>query len=210
MKNLPLLIGTIVGTLILVVVVAFAFSNSAAQPEVDTSLLTENAVHIKGAENPTVTVVEFSDLQCPACRAAAPLTDQLVAQYPDQVQVVMRHYPLTQIHPLAQTAAQAAVAADQDGKFWEMRDLIFANQTEWSGQSPEEFTEILGAYADQLEIDKTAFLERIESPEVKEVVARDVQLGNQVQIQGTPTFFVNGQRTPAPQLLDTVESLLNT
>lgn len=212
MKNLPLLVATIVGTLFTVMIVSVIFSNNAqqAQQPVDPIVLLADATNIKGAtESPKVTVVEFADFQCPACAAAAPLTQQLVEQYPDDVQVVFRHFPLTNIHPLAQTAAYATEAAADQGKFWEYRDLLFDTQQEWSDQSPEEFKETLGSYADQLEIDKSEFLERIESPEIRSRVSMDVSIGEDVGIAGTPTFFVNGRRTPAPELLSAVESMLN-
>lgn len=212
MKNLPLLIGTIVGTFILVIGVAVLFSRNTAPETVDTASLTTEARHVKGASEPQVTIVEFADFQCPACAVSAPLAEQVVAQYPDQVQLQFRSYPLTQIHPLAQTAAYAAEAAaiisSDDDSFWLMHDLLFANQTEWSSLTQDEFLEQLGMYAEQLEIDKTQLLETIDSPEVRDRVAADVSLGNSVQIAGTPTFFVNGQRTSAPELLSTVESLL--
>lgn len=209
MKNIPLLVGTIVGTLILIVFMAVAFSNNAAEPIVDQAVLMEGARNVKGSDAPTVTVVEFADFQCPACKVAAPLTNELITQYPEDVQVVFRHYPLSQIHPLAQVAAAAAEVAADEGKFWEMKDILFETQQDWTDLSRDEFLERLGEYAEQLEIDKTELLERIESPEVQERVAADVRAGDQVQISGTPTFFVNGQRTSAPELLATVESLLN-
>lgn len=209
MKNLPLLIGTLVGTLILVVFVSFLFSNSSKEVTVDTNILNAGTLLVKGAENPQVTVVEFADFQCPACRAASPLTAQLVEMYPEQVQVIFRHFPLVSIHPNAQMASLAAQAAAEQNKFWELHDLLYDRQSDWSTLSSDEFEAKLGEYADELEIDKTLLFERIQSDQVKDQVAADISLGNQVNISGTPTFFVNGTETSAPQLLTTVESLLN-
>jgi protein-disulfide isomerase len=208
MKNLPLLIGTLVGTVLLVVFVAFMFSGSAQEVEVDPAVLTANTTLVKGAENPQVTVVEFADFQCPACRAAAPLTAQLLAQYPDQVQVIFRHFPLVSIHPNAQQASLVAQAAAEQDKFWEFHDLLFDRQSEWSDLRGQELDDKLGEYAEELEIDKTLLFERIQSDEIKGQVASDVSLANQLKVSGTPTFFVNGKDTPAPQLISTVESLL--
>lgn len=213
MKNLPLLLGTIVGTLILIVGVAFLSSSPSSSPEtqaVDTAVLTEGARHRKGAENPTVTIVEFSDLQCPACRAAQPLVEQVLAEHGEQVQVIYRHFPLITIHRYAQVAAEASEVAAEAGKFWEFHDLLFANQTEWSELgSEEEVIARFGEYFDQLEIDKTDLAQRIESSDIEQRVNQDSALARNLGVNATPTFYVNGRQTAAPQLTTTVESLLN-
>ena len=211
MKNLPLLVGTIVGTLLLIVGVAFLFSkpSTPASTEADMTLLTQDARNIKGSTTPTVTIVEFSDLQCPACRAAQPLVDQIVTQYSDQVQLVFRHFPLITIHRYAQIAAQANEVAGDAGKFWEFHELVFANQTEWSSLgSQDEVIAKFGEYFDQLEIDKTDLAQRIESSNIEQRVNQDSALAQSLGVNATPTFFVNGRQTAAPQLLQTVESLL--
>lgn len=214
MKNIPLLLGTIIGTVVLIVAVAFFFSKpDAGTPQattVDNSLLTENATNTFGSAESSITVVEFSDFQCPSCKAASPLVEQLKNEYSDSVNFVYRHFPLDSIHPNARLAAQAAEAAAIDDKFWEYHDLLFANQEEWAAiTDKKDLMEKFGEYASQLDIDKDTFLERIESEEVIGKVAADSDLGQTVSIQGTPTFFVNGQQTAAPQLLATVESLIN-
>jgi len=229
MKNLPLLLGTILGTVVLIGIVAFLFSGPAQAPNevaiVDQNLLLSNATKATSgaaaqaaaetaegeeptATEPAVTVVEFSDFQCPACRAAQPLVNQLKAAYPE-VRLVYRHFPLDQIHPNARLAAQAAEAVVEDGKFWEMHDLLFARQDQWSDiASKDQLIETFSSYAAELEIDKQAFTERIESTEIVEAVQADVAVADQIRVQATPTFYVNGVQTPAPQLFATVESLM--
>lgn len=214
MKNIPLLLGTIIGTVVLIVAVAFFFSKpDAGTPQattVDTAMLTENATNTFGSAESSITVVEFSDFQCPSCKAASPLVEQLKNEYADSVYFVYRHFPLDSIHPNARLAGQAAESAAIDGKFWEYHDLLFANQEEWAAiTDKKDLLEKFGEYASQLDIDKDTFLERIESEEVIGKVATDSDLGETVSVQGTPTFFVNGQQTAAPQLLSTVESLIN-
>jgi protein-disulfide isomerase len=214
MKNLPLLIGTILGTIILVIVLAVAFSSGGTSPSdqvvPDEQLVTANS-HIKGAaESAKVTIVEFSDLQCPACRAAQPLVQKILNQYPNDVRLAYRHYPLDSIHPNARAAGVAAEAAAQEGKFWEMHDLLFDNQPAWAeirdrGELNEKFAE----YAQQLQIDKTSFLEKIESDQAKAKVQEDTSAAQQLGISATPTFFVNGRQTPAPQLESTVQSIID-
>src|SRR5574340_620263 len=107
MKNLPLLIGTIVITLLMVVGIAWVFSSSSQKPR-DLALVAGDKRHRLGKADAKVTIVEFSDFQCPACRAAHKLLPDLLQKYPDQVEIVYRQFPLTQIHPNAQIAAQAA------------------------------------------------------------------------------------------------------
>lgn len=211
MKNIPLLLGTIIGTVALIIVVAFVFSKPQAGTEakvVDAAKLMEGATNITGKEDAAITVVEFSDFQCPSCKAAQPLVQQLKSEYADSVKVVYRHFPLDSIHPNARLAAQASEIAAAQGKFWEYHDILFAKQEEWADiTDKKELLEKFGEYAAQLDIDKVSFLERIESQEAIAKVSAEAELGKSVDIQATPTFFVNGQETAAPQLISTVESL---
>jgi protein-disulfide isomerase len=209
MKNLPLLIGTIAITLLMVVGIAWFFS-SAAQKPFDATLVAGDKRNHKGNSSAKITVVECSDFKCPACRAASKLLPDLLQRYPDQVEVVYRNYPLSQIHPNAQVAAQAAEAAGEMGQFWPMHDLLFEKQLEWESLDKAAFLEQLGKYAEELQIDKSDFLARIQLESVKQKVAADVKDGTALNIDGTPTFFVNGKKTAAPQLISTVESLLKS
>lgn len=210
MKNIPLLIGTIVGTIVLIIVIAFMFSGEPAeQIAADPTSLTEGARHAYGAEAPLVTVVEFSDLQCPACRAAQPLIATLKEQYADQVQIVFRHFPLDNIHPNARLAAVATEVAAESGLFWEYHDILFERQDEWGEiSSRADVVNAFAAYAAELEIDTEQFTERIEDAGLAQAVEQDRQLGISLQVNATPTFFVNGVQTPAPQLVSAVESAL--
>ncbi len=214
MKNLPLLIGTILGTLILIIGVAVFFSGSTASPgqvTVDSAAVAGDFRRAKGPDAAAVRIVEFSDLQCPACRAAQPLVDQVLASYPDQVRLVFRHFPLDSIHRNARVAAQASEVAGEYGKFWEYHDLLFAQQDEWEGiTNRNEVIERFSEYAAQLEIDKTEFASKIESQVVVDAVQADSSAGMQFGVNATPTFFVNGVQTSAPQLLQTVESVLES
>lgn len=214
MKNIPLLLGTIFGTILMIVGVAVIFSksgapaNQAGEVMVDQAALVQDATKMKGPETAPVTIVEFSDFQCPACRAAQPAVNQVLAQYPEQVKVVYRHFPLDTIHPNARLAAQAAEVAHEYEKFWEYHDKLFATQDQWSKiSSKDQLKEQFAVYAEELQIDKQAFLEKIESQAAAAAVQADVEVGNSIPVQATPTFFVNGKLTTAPQLLPTVQSL---
>lgn len=213
MKNVPLLIGTIVGTLVLIFGIAFFFSEKTEQQVattvVDQSQLLADATKISGPENAPITIVEFSDFQCPACRATQSLLKQLMNEKGDKVRIVFRHFPLNDIHPNAQLAAQASEAALSLNAFTDYHYVLFEKQDEWAQKTDKkELLELFGTYAENLKLDKRQFLERIESQTSIQAVKKDQELGTSVNVEATPTFFVNGQKTAAPQLFATVESLL--
>lgn len=212
MKNIPLLIGTIVGTLLMIFGIAFFFSGKTEQEQstaqVDPAQLVADVSKSVGAETAPVTIVEFSDFQCPACKSSQSLLKQLLSQKGDSIRMVYKHFPLSDIHPNAQLAAQASEAALSMGKFWEFHDVLFEKQDEWAKiTDKKELVNQFGTYAENLKLDKRQFLERIESQTSIQAVKKDQELGTSVQVEGTPTFFVNGQKTTAPQLFAAVESL---
>lgn len=217
MKNIGLLLFTIVGSLVLVVAIAFFFtgqtstSSSAIDEPAPQELVLAEGRLATGSAQAKVTIVEFSDFQCPACRAVQPLIKQVVAQYPNDVRFVYRHYPLVSIHPYAQLAAQASEVAAEQGKFWEYHDLLFEKQPEWAALSSQGAVEdAFVEYAGQLGIDSTAFRERIAADEIRKKVLADQADSQKLNLSGTPSLFVNNTRVPAPgQLLTTVQSLLD-
>lgn len=213
MKNLPLLLATIGGTLILIFGIGYFFSQSETTPsepaQVDPATVAGDARNAKGNLESDIVVVEYSDFQCPACASVEPLIDQFMAEYGEQVKLVYRHFPIDSIHFNARLAAQAAEAAAIDNKFWEYHQLLFDGQADWSNISDKnELKEKFAEYAQELEIDKDAFLERIESPSVVELVEVDKQSGIEAGVNGTPTFYVNGIETSAPQLNTAVDALI--
>jgi protein-disulfide isomerase len=212
MKNLPLLLGTILVTLVCIVGIGFLFSSTGsteAQPA-DMGILMNQVRNAKGPESAPVTIVEFSDFQCPACLSAEPVVKQIVAKYPDKVRFVYRHLPLTSIHPHAQAAALASEVAADQGKFWELHDELFASQNTWSDmKSSGEFETHLEGVLTKLSIDKKDFLKRMDEPSIRDRVTADVAAATQLGVDATPTFYVNGQPTPAQELMSAVESVLS-
>ncbi|HYD35047.1 MAG TPA: DsbA family protein [Vitreimonas sp.] len=206
MKNVPLLIVTLLGTLALIFGVAMIFSQSSTKGGVaDLGVVKGPERRVKGKAEAQVTITEFSDFQCPACKAISPLIKQVADQNPDTVKVNYRHFPLTMIHPYATLAAQASEAAGEQGKFWEMHDLLFANQETWAAfQSEDEARAEFEKYAEQLGLDKATFVETIQSDAIKQNVANDIAAGNQLRVSATPTIFVNDQQVPAPQQLQSI------
>jgi len=211
MKNLPLLIGTIIGTLILIIGIAIAFSDSNQKAEEPTSeqTLIEGASNTKGSPGMKVKIVEFSDFECFACKANEPFIVEVLEKYPDDIFFAYRHFPLTQIHDYAMIASQFSEVMAQEGKFWEAHNILFANQEIWSQlDSEDEVLTMFEGYLTELEIDKTDFLTRIQSTEIKSRVNTDLTLSQKLKLKATPTFFVNGHQTPAPELLQAVETIL--
>jgi protein-disulfide isomerase len=145
---------------------------------------TVDGAPVMGPETAAVTIVEFSDFQCPFCKRVGPTLKQIKEEYGDQVRIAFKHQPLS-IHPKAPAAHAAAEAAHRQGKFWEMHDLIFANQKE---MSPEKYVE----YATQLELDVERFKADVESEEIKARISADKLEAAKLSASGTPTFFING------------------
>lgn len=163
--------------------------------------------HVMGPETATLTLIEYADFQCPTCAAYAPLLSQLSSAYPDDLRVVYRFFPLQTIHPNATLAAQAAEAAGRQGKFWEMHDLLFAKQTDWNREANahDKFT----AYAASLGLDVEQFKTDIDSKEVKNRVAADYRSGAAARVNGTPTFFLNGEPLENPRGLDAFKAIID-
>jgi protein-disulfide isomerase len=140
----------------------------------------------KGSEKAAVTLVEFTDYQCPSCAKAQPALERLVAEYGDRVRLVVRDYPLTQ-HADAQKAAEAAEAAREQGKYWEYTALLFQNQSALQ-------TDKLKEYATRVGLDRAKFDAALDSGKFAENVHRDLHDGDRAGVAGTPTVFLNGRR----------------
>lgn len=143
-----------------------------------------NEAPVVGPKTAPITIVEFSDFQCPFCKKVGPTLDQIRKEYGDQIRIAFKHQPLD-IHPKAPAAHAAAEAAHRQGKFWEMHDLIFENQRE---MSPEKYLE----YAEQLGLDIEQFKRDVASDEVKKRISSDKLEAAKLSASGTPTFYING------------------
>ncbi|MEE9383826.1 MAG: thioredoxin domain-containing protein [Nannocystaceae bacterium] len=139
-----------------------------------------------GPADAKVTLVEFSDFQCPYCSKAAETVHQVQEKYGDKVRLVFRQFPLS-FHANAHGASQAALAAHQQGKFWQYHDLLFANQSALTREDLEK-------YAEQLNLNMGPFRKALDSETYKEAVDGDLELGKLVAVNGTPTIFLNGKR----------------
>lgn len=148
----------------------------------------------KGSDDPKVVIVEYADFQCPGCRSAAPVLNEVVDKYGEHVQLIYRHFPLTNIHPHARAAAAAAESAGKQGKFWEMHDLLFENQSEWSNASGTTRTDIFASYADRLDLDREQFIFGLTASEVTSKINYDTALGRELGVNSTPTIYIDGEK----------------
>ena len=160
----------------------------------------------KGNTEATLTLVEYSDFQCPACGAYYPVLKQLNQELGDKLRIVYRHFPLRQVHKNANLAAQAAEAAGKQEKFWEMHDIIFEHPREWSESNGAK--DIFIKYAKALNLDSGRFANDLDSREVKDAVDDDYQSGLDSRVNSTPTFFLNGKRIENPKGYDEFKKLI--
>ena len=137
-----------------------------------------------------VYILKYSDYSCPACGAYIPLEEQLKQEFGDKIEIEYRYFPLESF-PFSHLAAYAVEAANQQGKFEEMHNIIFENQSEWSRRNGRE--QIMG-YAEQIGLDMEQFREDLESEEVRQTVESQKQEGIRRTVTSTPTYFLNGQK----------------
>jgi len=163
--------------------------------------LTAGAAPSFGPADAKVTIVAFSDFQCPYCAEAGKVTSALHEKYKDKVRFVFRHFPLP-FHPNALRAAQASLAAEVQGKFWAFHDLMFANQEKLDRDG-------LLALAKQAGLNPDALAKALDAGTHKAAVEADIALGKDVNVEGTPTFYLNGALVPNPTDLDAVAAQID-
>ena len=160
-----------------------------------------------GNENGVVTVTEYADFQCPACASFYPIAAQVKEQFADNVKFEFRHFPLVQIHPNATTAHRAAQAAANQGKFWEMHDLLFERQQSWS-QSTNP-TAVFEEYARELNLDIDIYKADAASSATLAVINADIDLGKTNNVNSTPTFLIDGEIIEDAASISSVEGFAN-
>ena len=201
-KTIIIFVAVILGVLLGVGGLLWQFGNTTQTPIAE---IAGDKKHVQGTGS--VTLVEFSDFQCPACLAVQAPLKELLKKYEGKVQFVYRNFPLTTIHKNAMMAAYAAETASAEGKFWQMHDKLFEKQSEWSSLADpkDKFAE----YAVGMGLDKDKFLVGLESQAVKNAVSVDVLAATRYRLTGTPTFFVNGIQTDFGKIDEKVSGLVN-
>lgn len=166
-----------------IIAIAMIIMTRPAKPIVKEELILPTT-YTKGPKDAPTWLVEFSDFQCPACKAFSGVVADLMKKYPDKLLVAYRYFPLD-IHPQSVPAALAAESAGKQGKFWEMEALLFANQDSFSDA-------LYPQLANQLGLDMTAFAASLQNPATKQIITNDTNYGNSIGVSATPTFFLNG------------------
>jgi protein-disulfide isomerase len=153
--------------------------------------------HIQGPEDAQLTLLEYGDYECPSCGSAYPIVKRIQKQFGKRLRFVFRNFPLSEIHPHAESAAETAEFAAAQGRFWEMHDLLFENQEQLDETLYSELAEELG-------LSQTTLLRALEEGEYKVRVRADFSSGVRSGVNGTPTFFVNGTRHDGPADYETL------
>lgn len=173
--------------------------------KIDTSSININAVqkasqqngkiadHIFGKTDSKVTLIEYADFQCPGCGSEYVKLQPILEEYKDRIRFIFRNFPLTTMHPNAKAASAAAEAAGLQGKYWEMHDKIYLNQSEWSDLSETQRVKLFADYAKDLGLNIKKFNSDITSEAISKKIAFDVALGQKAGVEGTPTFKLNGK-----------------
>lgn len=198
MKN-PLVIIGIISVILLVAAVWFADTKSKeANEDVAVSMA------VKGNPDAAVVLEEYADFQCPACGQFHPVVKDIMDLYGDQVRLEFKHFPLITIHPYAEPSARAAEAAGQQGKFFEYHDLLFENQAEWSRSANP--SQLFNQYARDLELDMELFARHQKSSVIRDHIREQMNEGRGRGVQGTPTFFLNGEQVTGMATLNDLKT----
>lgn len=150
---------------------------------------------VRGNASSTVTLVEYSDFQCPACAAYFPIVERIFAESSTSIRFVYRHFPLSQ-HANAIPASQAAEAAGRQGKFWEMYNMIFSTHDNWENST--DVKTVFKGYAEKLGLNMEKYLSDLDLKEIQDKINSDIKGGLKVGINSTPTFYLNGNKIKNP------------
>lgn len=153
------------------------------------------ADHVFGSTAQKTTLIEYGDFQCPACGSAYPILKEVTETYKDKLTFIFRNNPLTTIHPNARAGAAAAEAAGLQGKYWQMHDILYVNQNDWSGAATDKRLSFFDGYAKSIgiaNIDK--FKTDMESKSVSDKINFDLALGKKIPVTGTPTLLLGGKQ----------------
>jgi len=202
-SNENVILYTILGLIGITVVgaIAFVFSSASGTVTTDDRMVYLGRVdsYVKGNVDSDIIVTEFSDFQCPACQRFFGELKQLSETYSDDIKFIYKYFPLTNIHPNAYLASEASEAAGDEGKFWEMHDLLFENQIDWSNLSGDELEEKFVEYATTAGVeDLENFRADLNGLVHKEKIDRDMEDARALEVNATPTIYLNGEQVSNP------------
>lgn len=180
----------------------------ATNAEMETILAVVSDDHVKGNPDATVTLIEYLDFECEACRSYYPVIKQLGTEFPNDLRIVTRYFPLPG-HKNSMTAALAVEAASRQGKYWEMHDKLFETQEMW-GNKQIPTPQVFEQYAQEIGLDMAKFRNDVVDSAIKTRVQRDFDASEKLGNTGTPTLFLNGKRIDNPRSYDALRELVQT
>lgn len=201
--------GKIVASFIILIIALFAYyfyELSKGRVVKTQDIIISETDHVRGAQTGTITMVEFGDFQCPACGAYEPIVRKVVADNHNTLKIVFRHFPLTTIHQNSLLAAKASEAASIQGKFWEMHDMLYDHQADWSGSLNAH--DLFMSYAKDLNLDQVKFNNDLNSKAIEDKILAEYKEGVNLGVNSTPSFFINGVLIKNPQSLEAFETLI--
>ena len=193
----------IIGVILVVLIAGSVWYSSSVDDKYNVGVDTTIS-HVKGNPDATVTLIEYSDFQCPACATAQPVVKDILNEFGDSIKFEYKHFPLP-MHPLALPAARAAEAAGQQGKFFEFHDMLFENQKTWSNSANPSATFI--QYAEELGLDVQKFRQHMNSSLLSDQISEDKKEGFDLGITGTPIFFLNKEKMQLQSFTDFYEQI---
>ena len=164
------------------------------------------ADHTLGNKDAKVVLIEYGDYQCPGCSTAAPKAKAVAEKYSDDMVLIFRNFPISNSHPNARAAAAVAESAAFQGKFWEMHDMIYANQDSWSQASASDRTNVFLGYARELKLNEEQLKKDLSEPRITKKINFDVALGRKQGVSATPSFYLNGKPVEATNDADYLET----
>ncbi|WP_054535167.1 DsbA family protein [Herpetosiphon geysericola] len=188
-REVKMLLWLSIPVLVIVAVVMLTQTGANSSQPVDISRLIYADSPVLGKNDAPVTVVEFLDPECESCRAFYPIVKDVLAQNGDNVRLVVRYFPL---HNNSVLAIAATEAAGNQGKYWEMQELLFSKQSEW-GEKRTPQTALMLQYAQELGLDGDKFAKDLSDPVIMQKIERDNADAQALNVRGTPSFFVNGK-----------------
>jgi len=181
-------------------------TGNTIQPE-DEKLLVKNDSNKTGAVSASIKIVEFGDYQCPACGAVHPTLKRLTIDYKDKIMFVFRNFPLPQ-HMNAKVAAEAAEAAGEQNKYWEMHDMLYENQDKWADSTKP--LDIFSVYAKELDMNIEKFKKAVQGLKFDEKIQSDINDGNSLGVNSTPTIFINNTKYEGVPDYDSLKKIVDS
>lgn len=188
--------------------ILFVSKKDAAAPKNADGSPVQPTNHVRGDNTKGVTLVEYGDFQCPACGGYYPIVEQVFEKYKNDISFQFVNFPIATIHPNAVLAHRSAEAAGNQGKFWEMYNLLYQNQQSWTNLSAAQAGTSFRSYAESLKLDMNKFDTDQKSQATNSIINADVSKGKAAGVSGTPTFFINGKKIENPSDLEAFNKLI--